>query len=387
MSALQLITNSTNQSPRIGVAASADRPAIVVNGRQMRDVAADVLAALASTNNPPTLFVRDGKLCRVVDDGEGAVQVVDLNVYSLRQAAGDAADFFRANGEPTALPIDYCRDILIRSSSVHYFAPLQGLTTSPVVTRNGTIEAARGYLVESKLYFAPPEGDGFDYERVPPTWENVERAKKEIFGFLLDGFPFCEDASRANILAFALQPLVRPLISGPTPMYLIGASTRSTGKDLLAETCGSITNPRGISARSAPTDEAEWRKHITSALRKGNPHIWLNNLDGYLNSASLHGTLTSTSISDRLLGGSEDVTLSNVATWVATGNNVRLHDDLATRCVYIKLDALTERPELRDSFKCQYPVQEVEERRSHYLGLLLCLIEYWINQGMPKYSG
>ena len=387
MSALQLISNLTDQKPRRDSGATPVRPCIVVKARQMREVAADVLAALASTNDPPSVFVRDGRLCRVKSDGDGAVQVVDLNAYSLRQAAGDTADFFRSNGEATSLPLDICRDILIRSGSLTVLPSLLGLTASPVVTTNGTIEAVPGYLSESKLYFAPPEGDAFEYERLAATRENVERAKDEIFGYLLDGFPFREDASRANSLAYALQPLVRPMISGPTPLFLVEASTRSTGKDLLAETLGSITNPKRISPRSAPTDEAEWKKTITSVLLGGNPHVWLNNLDGFVNSASLHMALTSTKTADRLLGGSKDVSPPNNSTWVATGNNCRLHEDLATRCVYIRLDAHTERPELRDGFKCQYPVQEVTERRGHYLGLLLCIIEYWINQGMPKYGG
>ena len=198
-----------------------------------------------------------------------------------------------------------------------------------------------------------PEGDDFKIERLEPTDTNVQRALKELFGFLLDGFKFADCASKANVLAFALQPMVRPLISGPTPLYVVDAPVRASGKTLLVDTLGAISNPARLATKAAPREDSEWRKAITSTLIKGNQHVWFDNLKGHVCSSSLCIALTTTVWSDRLLGQNEDLILPNLSTWVATGNNVNLDEELASRSVFIRLDAKVERPELRTGFECR----------------------------------
>ena len=53
-------------------------------------------------------------------------------------------------------------------------------------------------------------------------------------------FPFVEAAGWAHTLCMVLQPFVRPLIAGATPLYLIDAPSRATGKGLLAEAANLI---------------------------------------------------------------------------------------------------------------------------------------------------
>ena len=376
-----------------------DRPQIQVNLRQLRDVSADVVASLVESNDPPTLFVRGGKLVRVKSDGKGFVVVEDHDEKSLRQRCGEAANYVTIRigkeGElipsDAYLPLDVVRDVTALPAYPAKLPRLSGVVTTPVISRAGDVEDVPGYLPTAELFFAPPEGEQWRAQYFDPTRENVEKIVSSLFATIFAGFPFADGASRAHMLAAMLQPILRPAISGPTPLFLIDAPTRGTGKSLLAETIIVATNPYNCAPMTAPgagkNAEDEWRKKITSALRNGASHVWIDNLAGYVESSSLAAVLSATQWSDRVLGKSEEIKLPNYATWIATSNNAIMHEDIATRAVVIRLDAECERPEARTGFKVQNPPAYTIAKRDVVLGGLLTLVRYWVSQGRPLYAG
>ena len=93
--------------------------------------------------------------------------------------------------------------------------------------------------------------------------------------------------------------------------------------------------------------------------------------------------LTTTQWRGRRLGKSEIVEVPNDATWVATGNNVELSDELARRTVPIRLDPGVERPEQRTGFAHPELLSWVRAHRATLVSACLSIIQAWIHAGCP----
>ncbi len=72
---------------------SGEVPTIQANDRLPSEIADEALAALVNANDPPTLFVRGGKLTRVRTDENGRPIVELLTVEHLRERLGRVARF------------------------------------------------------------------------------------------------------------------------------------------------------------------------------------------------------------------------------------------------------------------------------------------------------
>jgi hypothetical protein len=131
-----------------------------------------------------------------------------------------------------------------------------------------------------------------------------------------------------------------------------------------------------------PRDEDELEKRITATLLAGRTFLLLDNVTT-LRSANLSAALTATRWRGRLLGKSQLVEVPNTATWVATGNNVRLSDELNRRTVVIRLDAGVEAPEERTGFRHRLPTWAVDHR-SELVSACLSIVQHWIRLGMPR---
>jgi hypothetical protein len=75
---------------------------------------------------------------------------------------------------------------------------------------------------------------------------------------LLGDFPFQEESSRSNALAYLLTPFVRELVHGPVPMGVIEAPVAGTGKGLLANAIGIPANGHALEA-IPQRDSASWQ--------------------------------------------------------------------------------------------------------------------------------
>ncbi|MDP6496050.1 MAG: hypothetical protein QGI09_11740, partial [Dehalococcoidia bacterium] len=89
----------------------------------------------------------------------------------------------------------------------------------------------------------------------------------------------------------------------------------------------------------------------------------------------------------RRLGRSEIVQVPNRALWIATGNNVRLSDELARRSIPIRLDAGEEQPELRTGFHHPDLLEWTLEHRGELVSAVLSLVRAWLDAGRPKGEG
>jgi hypothetical protein len=357
---------------------------IIINNRHLRDVTADALEALAAHNNPPDVFVRAGRLVRVRQDENGTPQIQTMEDSHVKGRLARVADFVRATekGETRVSPPDVVvKDI--QALDGWPFPPLEAVVESPVMRPDGTIFDAPGYDPETRLYYRPVEG--FDIPPIPetPATEDI-RAAISLLDEAVGEFPYEDEASAANTLALMLTALVRQVVRGPVPLALIDKPQAGTGGSLLAETVAVIGSGRTAEMLGAPRDEEEWRKQITAKLSAGATMITVDNVEGALYAPSLARALTARTWTDRVLGRSETVTVSQRATWIATGNNIQLRGDLPRRCYWVRLDARESRPWQRQNFRHPDLLGWVTRNRGRLVHALLTLARGWFAAGKPK---
>jgi hypothetical protein len=102
-----------------------------------------------------------------------------------------------------------------------------------------------------------------------------------------------------------------------------------------------------------------------------------------IRSPNLAVALRTTSWRGRVLGRSQMVTLPNTATWIATGNNPELSDEIARRAVPIRLDCGLEHPEERATFTHRLPEWALEHR-AELVSACLSLVQAYLEAGRPR---
>jgi hypothetical protein len=349
--------------------------AIVTTSRFLREITADTLQALAAANDPPELYKVGSEIVRV-----GVNDLAEpLSVAALRGRMDRVADYIKFNkdGEevPARPPEDVARDILALPTRELPFPALRGVRHAPLFLPCGRLLAADGYDSDSGwlMRLRGLTGAGGNMP--------LDEAKRWLEELLCD-FPFEDPASKAHAVALLLQPFVRELVDGPTPLYLIDAPARGTGKGLLADILTSVATGGDAAVMSLVGDGDEVEKRITALLLGGRSHIQLDNVR-VLRSSHLEAALTTLTWSGRRLGKSEAVYVPNRATWLATGNNVEVSDEMARRSVPIRLDAGVERPEDRNGFRYQLPAWAYKTRPA-LVTACLSIIQDWLAAGQPQ---
>ena len=367
-----------------GSAATVIPAEIVVTNRPLPAITAEALSALRSANDPPELFVRSGALARVRADERGrpVIDAVDAGILRARMAR--TGNWYRRTPEGALRhvvpPDDVVKDIL--ALGAWPFPPLEALTETPALRPAGTILDRPGYDPATGLHYLPPPG--FAAPAIPDRPDRAAvRAATALVDEAIGEFPYADAASKANTWALLLTPVLRPAIRGNTPLALIDKPQAGTGASLLAELVAILATGRPAAMMTAPNNEEEWRKKITAALSEGSTVVTIDNLEGPLASASLAAALTSSTWKDRILGQTRMIHLAQRATWLVTGNNIRLGGDMPRRCYWIRLNAHTAQPWRRSDFRHPGLVDWATENRGQLLGALLTLARAWWADGCP----
>jgi hypothetical protein len=328
------------QSPGDDEFAESQLPVIIVNGRHLRDIAADTWDALGRANEPPNLFQRGHLLVDIILDDQGQPALRTLDKPALKGIMDRVADFMVLGDEgltPARPPGDVVADMMADKELL--LPALHGVIAAPVLAPPGIIVTTPGYQQETRFYLNLEKG-----LFIPPVPESpdgliVAQARSLLLDDLLVDFPFVGQADRAHAAALLLQPFVRLLIDGPTPLWLIESPTPGSGKGLLVVVLTIPAAGRGPAVMAEGRDEDEWRKRITSKLLQGPQFILIDNVRARLDSAALSAALTSETWEDRILGHSRTAQLPVTCTWLATANNPALSLELARRTVSIRLDS------------------------------------------------
>jgi len=360
---------------------------IIVTNRHMQDITAESLPELVAYNNPPKIFVKAGYLVQIAVDEKEITRIELLSESALKSSLSRCARYMRIAGEDgelaaTDAPGKVVKDMLALPNWPGIL-PIVGLISSPVVRPDGSIIDQPGHDAATGIFYTGNVGMALT---VPdsPTQDEAVKAAAYIMAEVFGDFPFREQASRANTLAALLTTLTLPLIGGNIPLGLFDKPQAGTGASLLTEIIAELVTGEKANMQTAPDNDEEWRKAITAVLIQGPQIVVIDNVTSALKSSKLSQMLTARTWSDRMLGQTKMLNLPQTAAWFATGNNIQLGGDIARRAYWIRLDAASARPWLRDGFRHHDILAWVEEHRSELLSMLLMMVRAWVVAGKPK---
>jgi hypothetical protein len=212
--------------------------------------------------------------------------------------------------------------------------------------------------------------------------ERLAKAVKVWMDRALVDFPFVSPMHKAHALATAILPFVRNMIDGPTPIHVCTKRLPGEGASLLMTVLMYPALGNSVARVPPPADESEWRRTLTSVLRS-DPRTLLIDNARKLDSGALAGAITSSVISDRIVGTSITASIPINCVWMATGIDLEMSEEITRRSVLIVLDSGTPHPSLREGFKIPQLQKWVRANRRILVVALLIIIQSWIDAGCP----
>jgi len=358
--------------------------------------------ALALHNSPPSLFNSGDSIVRVALDIDGQTAMRHQCPNAMREHMARAARWYKlkpaTKTKPAAkydvkAPLDVAQVLIAGDHSK--LPALNRLISAPIVAPSGRFVASPGYDEETRTYYI---GEDIDVSSIPddPSREEINEARDLILKDLIVDFPFMESGQteddfyyspdRSNALGMFILPFAREIIDGPTPLHLIEKSTPGSGASLIFQVLGRMVSGGDPSIITEANGEDEWRKRITSTLMSSPEIIAVDNLRKRLDSSAFAAALTASVWQDRRLGSSENVRLPVKAVWIATGNNPGVSNEIARRCVSIRIDPGLERPWEREPAMFKHPklLPWVHENRPRLIRAVLTLIRAWFVDDCPS---
>jgi hypothetical protein len=393
-----------------------DREISRVREKISRRKAAQTDADKAQPSGRPILKVWDGALPSIVDAAEKLLIERDHDIYEFGdQVVRPAIEPIRIAGDRTVpslrlipiginhlierftLVIDFRRFDARSHEFVSIDCPkklaatyleriglwrlpkLVAITTCPLLRSDGTVLEKPGFDLGTGILF---DSRGVTYPPIPavPTRNDAIAALAEL-KLLISEFPFVDEPSRSVALSAMLTSVSRLALS-TAPMHAFDAPEAGTGKSKLVDCCALIATGHECPVISQGKDETEMEKRLGSALIAGDRMISIDNCEHPLGSQFLCQALTQRLVKVRVLGESKNVTVPNAAVYFGTGNNLTLAGDMPRRAIVGRLDAQTERPELRE-FMTEDPVDALKRERQKYVALCLTILRAYICAGAP----
>lgn len=267
-------------------------------------------------------------------------------------------------------------------------SPFRGIAGAPLLRPDGTLLQDPGYDKQTGLYLASK----IPLDPVParPTRKQVEQARSFILDRFLCDFPWIDEADRANYVGVLVTPILRKFTRALSPFIVYTATMPSSGKSILTGGPGMLYGQRVFTWPEGDASDTDLKKSITSVFGDPVGTVIFDNLaEGtVIKSPILARLITGQTWDERLLGGNIIGSYANDRLWCATGNNLQLGGDMASRTVMIRLDPDMPRPEERPPSAFTIPnldqwIMEPANQRK-VLWHLLVLVLDWTGSGHPE---
>jgi len=335
------------------------------------------------------LYVRGGQLCRLIHPSDGnapTIRAVDKG--ALREIISSAVNLVEivrrgeVLTEELAHPPNWAVAALLERGDWPRLPILDSVCEFPLLLANAELVTASGYHRRSRCYVHIPSTLKVG---VPenPTADDVRNAVETLLGGVGD-FPFEQPHHRSAWLAGLLSPLARQLFTGPTPMFLVSANVRGSGKSMLCDAAALLALGRSVPVMTYTADDSEMRKRLTSLLIEGSPIGLIDNIVEPLGGGSLDAFLTAHTWTDRILGSNRMITLQPRLVLWATANNPVVQGDSWRRIVPIALHAPEARPEHRAGFRHADLRGYIRAHRGELLSAAFTLLRGWLRAGAPS---
>ena len=337
---------------------------------------------LKDVNEHKEILPFDVKTLRsTLDEMFDCMCLVKSEAVNAEENEGKSAKKYKHRRPPSAL----IEHMLNAHAILNYDLPrLQQIVTCPYFTKEGVLHDKPGYNAKTETYYHAVKALDVKVSE-KPTDKAITVAKQWIFDHLLVDFPFAGQAERAHALCCMLQPYIRTMFD-KVPLYVIEAPVPGTGKTLLADMMMFPFLGELAPKKQEQRKDSEWGKLITSILMTNPSVVLFDNIRYKLDNTALTVVLTTASWEDRILGSNNTVKVPNLATWIVTGNNPRLSDEIQRRSIRIRLEATTDRPNMRKNFRHKNIEQWAAEHRKELVWSCLTLIQHWIAKGKPTVS-
>ncbi|ASP21268.1 hypothetical protein ANTHELSMS3_02606 [Antarctobacter heliothermus] len=281
---------------------------------------------------------------------------------------------------------------ILELRSTRDLLPLRGTSNLPIIRLDGSIQSQAGYDPHSQIY---GDFDSDIFGEIPQyqTDSDYNQALEKLLS-PFDEFEFANKESETALLAAIFTAIVRASLD-KAPAFVVDASDPGAGKSMLCEAIGAIALGRRP-ATMAPLGEGredETRKRVMSGLLPpAEPVFNIDNQNGRVDSPVLSQLLTSSAMTDRLLGQSKLASeIPNRVLILMSGNNIEFSEELSRRILKMTL-RVNENGVFSRKYRNDVVKMILEERESFVvagltlLSAALCSQDSHEGPGIPSYS-
>ena len=273
-------------------------------------------------------------------------------------------------GRPIAPPEGFVSIYLERSGESR-LPVLRGITHTPLLTRHEP-----GYDPATGIFHAYQVGDFPDLPDRPTRADAVKAL--DVLTKPISAYRFATSASRSvAIAAFLTAPIRSELVAAP--MFIFDASKPGSGKTKLGLCVGAMALGKPPAITTFAKSDEENRKRIETSLLARRQVVMIDNVIDVTESETLAAVLTSDFIDPRVLVKSENVTVDTRAMFIATGNNVRVHGDMARRVLKCRIEPDSLNPE--ESTFLFDPVEVVIANHRALVAAALTILRAYVASG------
>ena len=367
------------------------KPELVIHGGDLPATTEALRDLLAASGK---LFER-GTPVRVVRLADGSLpQALQLTNHNVVMEAHRQCQPVKFDAKGMRIPVtlpDRVAQMYLDMVGDWRLLPLAGVSTSPLLSKDGAVRIAEGYDRETNLWCcgvpqlrlgpSPSRGDAeralsqlrHAFQTFPFT--DAPRTSDANLGFEVVDVAKTPGLAESAFLVALLTAVCRSSLPLAPALAITAAavSGAGSGKGLLVRAICAIafgTRPRAF---TSGTERQELDKRLAAELVEAQPALFLDNVNGVaLRSDTLASVLTERPARVRLLGVTRMVPLNSSAFIAITGNGLTITEDLARRFITCELDARCEDPELRP-FPAGF-LDEIERTRGE---LLLAALTIW----------
>jgi len=249
-----------------------------------------------------------------------------------------------------------------------------GIATLPVVLPNGSIAANNGLDRELRLIFRMQPKL---LEAIPQPGTVTAELASDAYRWLSNEWLADVDTNndgKAILIALALTLIEQQLLS-ERPAFFVTAGQRGSGKTTALNMISTAVFGRQAAAASWSFNDEERRKALFAYLWEGANMVVYDNIPrgSGITCPTIERALTSSGLSDRVLGVSQIQTVPTTAVLSFTGNNVGPKGDMASRSLVAHLLADRPDPENRN-FQHDDPIGWSQEHRIEILRHLFSIL-------------